>query len=117
VKDAAVFFKALGDEVRVKMLWLLLHHDELCVCDFIEVLQIPQSRASRHLRTLLHAGLVADRREGLWAYYTLRSPQEKLAEEHLAALHRSLASREDARELLRSCSAWLKKKGRTTRCR
>jgi ArsR family transcriptional regulator len=116
VKDVSIFFKALGDEVRVKMLWLLLHHQELCVCDFMEVLQIPQSRASRHLRTLLHAGLVTDRREGLWAYYALRSPLERLAEEHLQALRRSLASRKDARELLGCCSVWLKRKGRVRRC-
>ncbi len=66
MKEAASFFKVLADEARVKMLWLLLNHKELCVCDFMEVLEITQSKASRHLRKLYSAGLVSDRRAGLW---------------------------------------------------
>jgi DNA-binding transcriptional ArsR family regulator len=44
------------------MLWLLFNHEELCVCDIMEALGITQSKASRHLSTLRHAGLVTDRR-------------------------------------------------------
>ncbi len=71
MKETAAFFKVLADEARLKMLWLLFNHRELCVCDFIEVLAITQSKASRHLRILYRAGLVTDRREGLWVYYAL----------------------------------------------
>jgi DNA-binding transcriptional ArsR family regulator len=45
--------------------------DELCVCDIMGVLSITQSKASRHLRYLFNAGLVTDRREGLWKYYRI----------------------------------------------
>ena len=76
MKETASFFKVLADEARLKMLWLLFHHRELCVCDFIEVLAITQSKASRHLRILYRAGLVTDRREGLWVYYALRPLQD-----------------------------------------
>lgn len=65
MRRTAELLKALGDETRLKMLWLMLNHRELCVCDFVEVLQITQSKASRHLRNLYHAGLVNDRRAGL----------------------------------------------------
>lgn len=53
------------------MLLLLAGNDELCVCDFERVLEITQSKASRHLRYLLRARLVDDRREGVWVYYRL----------------------------------------------
>jgi hypothetical protein len=35
MKDAAQFFKVLADEARLKTIWLLFHHDELCVCDIM----------------------------------------------------------------------------------
>jgi ArsR family transcriptional regulator, arsenate/arsenite/antimonite-responsive transcriptional repressor len=67
----ARIFKSLSDETRLKMLSLLLKGDELCVCDLMETLQITQSKASRHLRYLLNAGLVKDRREAVWVYYRI----------------------------------------------
>ena len=80
MKDTAEFFGVLADEARLKMLWLLFNHRELCVCDFMEVLGITQSKASRHLRILYRAGLVTDRRDGLWVYYALRPLQPGLGE-------------------------------------
>ena len=67
MKDVAQFFKVLADEARLQMLWLLFNHQELCVCDFVAALEITQSKASRHLRTLWHGGLVTDRKDGLWS--------------------------------------------------
>ena len=65
-------FKSLSDETRLKMLALLLQQGgELCVCDLMETLQVTQSKASRHLRYLLNAGLVKDRREAVWVYYRI----------------------------------------------
>ena len=49
MRHTAGLYKALGDETRLHMLWLLMNHRELCVCDLMEVLQITQSKASRHL--------------------------------------------------------------------
>jgi len=110
MRDVADFFKALGDEARVQMLWLLLHHDELCVCDFMAALDIGQSKASRHLRTLYHAGLVSDRRAGTWTYYSLRHPPDGLARAHLEALRSSLRGRDDAEALLRATAKYLEEK-------
>jgi len=116
MKETASFFKVLADEARLKMLWLLFHQRELCVCDFIEVLGITQSKASRHLRVLYRAGLVTDRREGLWVYYALRPLQHGLAKDHLDKLRSHLAGRPDAAQLLKRLSAWLQRKGVETRC-
>ncbi|HZK48523.1 MAG TPA: metalloregulator ArsR/SmtB family transcription factor [Thermoleophilia bacterium] len=71
VRELASMFKALGDETRLEMLALLAQRDELCVCRFEEALGITQSKASRHLRYLLNAGLVTDRRDAVWVHYRI----------------------------------------------
>jgi ArsR family transcriptional regulator len=71
MRDLADIFKALSDETRLQMMALLLENDELCVCDFVGALGLTQSKASRHLRYLYNAGLVKDRRDGLWMHYRL----------------------------------------------
>jgi len=69
-------FKALSDETRLQMLGLLLKEGELCVCDFVDVLEITQSKASRHLRHLVNAGLLDDRRDGTWVYFRIADKPE-----------------------------------------
>ena len=101
MRGLASVFRALSDETRLQMLGLLLREGELCVCDFVEVLAVTQSKASRHLATLKHAGLVTDRRDGLWSHYALRPAEDGLAKTHLALLRRSLADRPDAASLLK----------------
>ena len=71
MRTLSTVFKALSDETRLQMLALLLREKELCVCDVMEVLQISQSKASRHLRFLYVAGLLKDRREAVWVHYRI----------------------------------------------
>ncbi len=111
VKDTAEFFRVLADQARLEMLWLLFNHGELCVCDFIEVLGITQSKASRHLRILYRAGLVTDRRDGLWVYYALRPLPPEPVRAQLAELRVHLASRPAAAQLLEKLTAWRDLKG------
>ena len=116
MRDAAHFFKVLADEARLKMLWLLFNHRELCVCDVMEALEVTQSKASRHLITLRHAGLVTDRKEGLWSYYALHPVEDELARQHLYTLRATLAKRADAASLLRRLHTWLEAKNRGAEC-
>jgi ArsR family transcriptional regulator len=101
VIETARLFKALADGTRLKILWLLLNRRELCVCDIMDILQITQSRASRHLITLRHAGLVTDRREGLWSHYSLAPIDGEAASLPREVLRSILASRPEAPALLR----------------
>ncbi len=64
-------FKSLSDPTRIRIIWLLQTGGELCVCDLMEVLDLPQSTVSRHLAYLRNAGLVSDQRKGVWMYYRL----------------------------------------------
>ena len=64
-------FKALSDPTRLRCVVLLAQHQELCVCDLTMALDLPQPKVSHHLGHLRRAGLVSDRRQGLWHFYRL----------------------------------------------
>lgn len=88
MRELSDIFKALADETRLAIMALLLEHGELCVCDIEQALQATQSKTSRHLRYLLHAGLVQDRREGVWVHYGL----PKQTDDTRRAVRRALKS-------------------------
>lgn len=71
-EGTAEMLRAVADENRLRILHLLMQRDELCVCDIERVLDMTQTKVSRHLGTLRHARLVTARREGRWMYYALR---------------------------------------------
>jgi ArsR family transcriptional regulator, arsenate/arsenite/antimonite-responsive transcriptional repressor len=87
----ARLFHALSDETRLAILEML-RAGERCVCDLQDALEAAQSRLSFHLKVLKDAGLVRDRKEGRWSYYTL---VPKRATE-LEAYGRHLATRRTA---------------------
>ena len=82
MKTTTQIFKALGDETRLRIMALLVDGRELCVCDIMAALELPQSTVSRHLSYLRNSGLVDDRRHGVWMYYTIN--RERL--EHAATI-------------------------------
>ena len=91
MQTEAKIFKALADETRLRILVLLLG-EELCVCEIIAALELPQSTISRHLAYLKKSGWVHDRKQGLWMYYRLNREDHVLAgglirllEQHLVA--------------------------------
>ena len=67
---AVQLFHALSDGTRLSIL-RRLRLGERCVCDMTDALDAAQSRLSFHLKVLKEAGLVTDRRDGRWMYYTL----------------------------------------------
>lgn len=79
MKRLAQLHKALSDETRLRILFLLLELGELCVCDVETALSITQSKASRHLGLLKQAGLVDDRRDGTWVYHRIRDDLDAVA--------------------------------------
>jgi ArsR family transcriptional regulator len=85
-------FKALSEDVRLQILALIVQHGELCVCEVERFLEISQSKASRHLRYLLNAGLVQDQRVGLWVYYRLANPDSEADRQFLDSVRILLAN-------------------------
>ena len=115
MRALARVYKALSEETRLQMMALLLQRGELCVCDLMQVLDISQSKASRHLRYLANAGLLADRREGLWVYYrisddldpdraaVLASVREMIPSERVSSLLTRLGEWEESKDATNSC--------------
>lgn len=77
MSDCVEILKSLADPTRLRIVNLLAQR-ELCVCQLCEVLGLGQSKISRHLAHLKHAGLVAGRRDGQWVYYRLARPTGRL---------------------------------------
>ena len=72
-KVEAKFFKALGDETRLRIVKLLSIR-EMCVCEIMVALGMTQPTTSHHLNILENAGLVTSRKEGRWVFYSLEDP-------------------------------------------
>jgi ArsR family transcriptional regulator len=89
--DKELFFKALADRTRLRLL-NLMRTDEVCVCFFVEILKTNQPKISRHLAYLRRAGIVGARREGPWIHYRIVEPADI-----------------DAAEALKDMMAWLAK--------
>jgi ArsR family transcriptional regulator, arsenate/arsenite/antimonite-responsive transcriptional repressor len=98
LERAARWFHALADETRLCIIDCLTG-GERCVCDLTDLLHTGQSRLSFHLKTLKDAGIVQDRREGRWVYYSLNP-------ETIEELHQVVASIKEGSEIRissRSC--------------
>lgn len=78
VEKAAELFGGFADPNRLRLLSLIAHCKEICVCDLETVTGLPQARISRHLAKLRHNELVSTRRDGVWIYYSLKQPRSPL---------------------------------------
>lgn len=71
MRDLVKVLKALSDETRLRILNLVLER-ECCVCEVVQAIVLSQSRASRNLSLLCDTGLLRRRKEGRWAFYSIR---------------------------------------------
>ena len=81
VDDLDAVFKGFADPTRIRILSVLAA-GELCVCDIVDILRLPQPAVSRHLAYLRRMGLVEATREWKLAHYRLAKPEH--------AVHRNL---------------------------
>ena len=73
--QTVALLKALADPTRLQMVGILKRStDPVCICDFTATFKLSQPTISHHIARLKEAGLVEVTREGLWAYYRLRTP-------------------------------------------
>ena len=71
--DLVRLFAALADPTRLRLL-NLMDGREVCVCYFVEILNLGQPKISRHLAYLRNAGVVTARRDGKWMHYSIERP-------------------------------------------
>lgn len=69
--DYVKIFKALSDEMRLKILQEIAKHEEICVCKLMEQFAIAQSKLSYHLKLLLEASLINVKSKGKWNFYSI----------------------------------------------
>lgn len=103
-----LFFASLADNTRLRLL-NLMGETEVCVCFFVEVIGTNQPKISRHLAYLRKAGVVAARREGIWAHYRIIAPKNEHAAKVLRDVQEWLKTdkvmQKDRKQLLNVCCA------------
>ncbi len=65
-------FKALGEEARIRILYLMYTNGEMCISDLEHILDYTQSKTSRHITYLRNAGLLTVNKQDLWVYYSIK---------------------------------------------
>ena len=81
--ENAELFKALSDPNRL-MIVDMLSCGELCACRILERFQITQPTLSHHMKTLCGCGLVSQRKEGRWMYYSLNGEKIRQIKDFLS---------------------------------
>ncbi|BCS88037.1 transcriptional regulator [Pseudodesulfovibrio sediminis] len=97
MKTLAECLKALSDPTRLRVI-RLLDHGELCVCDLMAGLDLPQSRVSRHMSFLKNSNWVNSQRKGKWVYYSLAIPQKEIQSLILHVLRQNLPALDEAKQ-------------------
>jgi len=106
----ALTIKALSDPIRLRMVLLLQAEGELCVCDLMAVLNLPQSTVSRHLAYLKRSCWVDTRRQGVWMYYTLSRESCIICRELLQILRQHAGNLSEVTADRNAFAAYLKEK-------
>ena len=108
MKKLTQFFKALSDETRLQIIALIIWQEELCVCDIERILNLTQSKASRHLRYLLNSGILKDKRVGVSVYYSFSDKLNDFQKNTLNNLE-ELFKEEEYEEVRENLDRWLEK--------
>jgi len=106
--DKELFFRALADRTRLRLL-NLMGSDEVCVCFFVEILKTNQPKISRHLAYLRRAGIVDARREGPWIHYRIAEPNDadagRVLKDTMSWLANEPEMQRDRQRLVKICCA------------
>jgi len=82
-------FKALADQKRLEIMYVLCQKGQTCVCDLTETFGMTQSKLSYHLKILLDAKLITKETKGTWSYYDLNDEEvNNLLSEELCCVFR-----------------------------
>lgn len=80
ISQLAVILGLAGNDVRLKILYLLYEENELCVCDLSDILKMNISAISQHLRKLKDGNIVDVRKEGQTYFYFVKCDYQLILE-------------------------------------
>jgi ArsR family transcriptional regulator, arsenate/arsenite/antimonite-responsive transcriptional repressor len=75
-EEYALFFKALSDDIRLKILSMLTDK-ELCACKILEEFNITQPTLSYHMKILVDTGIVNAVKDGSWVRYSINEDKKE----------------------------------------
>lgn len=81
-------FKALSDESRVRILNLLLHHEEMCISDLELILDFTQTKTSRHINYLKNSGILNARKYDQWVFYHIKEEVQDIVGQVMGYLNK-----------------------------
>lgn len=84
-KRAAVIFKALCDENRIRILQMLCT-GEKCACKMLDELNVTQPTLSHHMKILCDSEIVVGKKDGKWMHYSISHEGAAIAKAYLGAL-------------------------------
>lgn len=71
MKNQVKILKALGDETRLRIAYLLMNSKGLCVCEIEDAINMKQSSISKALKILREADIISDERRAQWKYFSI----------------------------------------------
>lgn len=116
MERAAELFRALGEVNRLRIMNILANRGPCCVCNLQAVLDVPQTRISKHLTVLKSAGLIRSDRVGQWVVYSLAEPLGPLQQAQIEIIQSDLPNAEGFSKDLQRYDR-LAERGRLVDCR
>ena len=84
----AQFFKALAEEARIRILYLLYNNTELTISDIEQIVEFTQTKTARHLTYLKNSGLVSSKKRDQWVFYYLKEEVHEILNQVFPYLHK-----------------------------
>ena len=96
-------FQTLSEQLRLRALILIALEGELCVCEIMHALDMPQPKVSRHMSLLREAGILVARRHAQWVFYGLNPSlppwQQQIIEAAVTGIREDAIVRQDRQRL------------------
>lgn len=89
------FFKAFSDEARVRILYLIVHWEKMCVSDLELTLEFTQTKTSRHVTYLKNAGLLYSRQIDQWVFYFVKEEAQDFVNQMFSYLQKDQQLQKD----------------------
>lgn len=110
MKHTLNVLRVLAEETRLRI-FMALVNQELCVCQIVSMLGLAASTTSKHLALMYQAGIIDQRKDGRWAYYSIAPDwiaKNKLHKWLLEELASSDKIKDDRLKLAKSLHQWAK---------
>ena len=80
INELSKVLSLAGNNVRMKILYLINKEGELCVCDLSDILSMSVPAISQHLRKMKDGNIIRDRKDGQTIYYSLKAEKPGILE-------------------------------------